>query len=257
MHNSVVCPHYGRDEDACDVGCGYISSHDANMIIRYCSSDYRACHKFRQLTEGSKQSGHGTVQVGGSSVLGKEPNEAPVLGLFSYGIAACVFSLAQLPIFNIDLRFLCLLIFIAALGQVMAGLSHLKKSPLQGIAFSGIGLFWISMLAFDVLPHAGYGFVPDTLPMVGYLVVWGLFSLIISQGVGELSRSCRVVFTLFMAFLMLLAIGHAISSPAILHVAALAGITSGLPGILIGLQHLYRESLKACMPELTDSKKAG
>ena len=257
MHNSVVCPHYGRDEDACDVGCGYISSHDANMIIRFCSSDYQACHKYRQLTEHSILPENSRVHTGTAIAGNKHPNHPPVMGLFSYGVAAIIFSLAQLPMFNIDLRFLCLVVFVAAFSQVVAGLSNLKKSPLQGIAFSGIGLFWISMLAFNVLPHAGFGFVPGPLPMVGYLVVWGLFSLIISQGVGELSRICRLVFTLFMAFLMLLATGYAIESPAILQFAALAGITSGLPGILIGMQHLYRESLKTCMPELTDTNKAG
>ncbi|MCK4536730.1 MAG: acetate uptake transporter [Desulfuromonadales bacterium] len=257
MDKSVICPHYGRDEDACDVGCGYISSHDANMIIRYCSSDYRACRKFHQLNECSNMSGRDDLRLGTAITGHRRPAQAPVLGLFSYGIAACIFALAQFPIFNIDLRFLCLVIFAAAFGQVVTGLSSLKRKPLQGIAFSGIGLFWISMLAFNILPHAGYGFVPGPLPMIGYLVVWGLFSFIISQGVGDLSRICRIVFTLFMAFLMLLAIAHAISSTMVLQFAALIGIASGLPGIILGLQHLYREALKTNMPDLSDTEKAG
>lgn len=252
MHKSVVCPHYGRDEDACDVGCGYISSHDANMIIRYCSSDYRACSKFRELeTRQNKEA----LAGGHPAILPGHAPAPPVLGLFSYGVAATVFALGQIPALNINLRVLCVIVFVAALSQVIAGLSALKKNPLQGIALSGIGLFWISMLAFNTLPKAGYGLVPGTLPMVGYLAVWGLFSLIISQGVGDLSRVCRIVFSLFMAFLMLLAIAHAISSTTLIQVAALVGITSGLPGLLIGLQHLYRESLKDCLPELSDTGK--
>ena len=31
MKNTAVCPYFDLDEDACDVGCGYISSHDASM----------------------------------------------------------------------------------------------------------------------------------------------------------------------------------------------------------------------------------
>ncbi len=252
MHKSVVCPHYGRDEDACDVGCGYISSHDANMIIRYCSSDYSACNKYRELDARNRQD-----ELPGSQlpIAASTTPAPPVLGLFSYGVAATVFALGQIPALNINLRFLCAIVFVAALCQVIAGLSALKKNPLQGIALSGIGLFWISMLAFNILPQAGYGFVPGTLPMVGYLAVWGLFSLIISQGIGDLSRVCRIVFSLFMAFLLLLAVAHAISNPALMQIAALVGITSGLPGLLLGLQHLYRESLKDVMPELSDTGK--
>lgn len=253
MPKSVVCPFYGRDEDACDVGCGYISSHDANMIIRYCSSDYCSCSKYRELQERfDGESKESTLPAFDHHPPVASP---PVLGLFSYGVAACVFALAQLPVIDINLRFLCVVVFIAALTQVGAGVSVLKRNPLQGIAFSGVGLFWISMLAFDILPHAGYGFVPGPLPMVGYLVVWGLFSLIISQGVGELSRVCRTVFSLFMAFLMLLAVAHAIGSQTLVQVAALVGIASSLPGLLVGLQHLYRESMKTCMPEISNTGK--
>ena len=251
MHKSVVCPHYGRDEDACDVGCGYISSHDANMIIRYCSSDYHACSKYRELDARLRQEELGEIPV----AIPTPAPAPPVLGLFSYGVAATVFALGQIPFLNINLRFLCAIVFVAALSQVFAGMSALKKSPLQGVALSGIGLFWISMLAFNVLPQAGYGFVPGTLPMVGYLAVWGLFSLIVSQGIGDLSRVCRIVFSLFMAFLMLLAVGHALSSSALLQTAALVGIASGLPGLLVGLQHLYRESVKDVMPDLSDHGK--
>jgi len=251
MHKSVVCPHYGRDEDACDVGCGYISSHDANMIIRYCSSDFEACSKYRELDARVRQEELGLSPA----VLPSPASAPPVLGLFSYGVAATVFALGQIPFLNIDPRVLCAIVFIAALSQVFAGLSALKKNPLQGIALSGIGLFWISMLAFNILPQAGYGFVPGTLPMVGYLAVWGLFSLIISQGIGDLSRICRIVFSLFMAFLMLLAVAHAISSTALLQVAAMVGIASGLPGLLVGLQYLYRESVKDVLPELSDHGK--
>jgi len=91
--------------------------------------------------------------------------------------------------------------------------------------------------------------------MVGYLAVWGLFSLVISQGIGELSRVCRIVFSLFMAFLMLLAVAHAIGNTALTQAAALVGIASGLPGLIIGLQHLYRELVKDVIPDLSDQGK--
>lgn len=49
MHNKGVCPYFRQNEDACDVGCGHISTHDVKMIIAYCDGRYRECSKYQQL----------------------------------------------------------------------------------------------------------------------------------------------------------------------------------------------------------------
>ena len=51
MQETKVCPYYGKNDDYCDVGCGYISPHDVNLIIRFCSCRYRECLKYRELSE--------------------------------------------------------------------------------------------------------------------------------------------------------------------------------------------------------------
>jgi hypothetical protein len=51
MKEKPVCPYYGKNEDWCDVGCGYIFPHDVNQIIRYCSSRHRDCPKFQELAD--------------------------------------------------------------------------------------------------------------------------------------------------------------------------------------------------------------
>ena len=33
-----ICPYFGKNEDLCDVGCGYISTHDVNMIIKFAAA---------------------------------------------------------------------------------------------------------------------------------------------------------------------------------------------------------------------------
>lgn len=51
MGNSSICPFYGKNDDYCDVGCGYISPHDVNMIIRYCSCRHTECMKYMELAD--------------------------------------------------------------------------------------------------------------------------------------------------------------------------------------------------------------
>ena len=43
MKETIVCPFYAKGDQFCDVGCDYISPHDVNMIIKFCSCNYQGC----------------------------------------------------------------------------------------------------------------------------------------------------------------------------------------------------------------------
>lgn len=49
MQCEQVCPFFRKDDDYCDVGCGYISPHDVTMMVSYCNSRYGACSKYQEL----------------------------------------------------------------------------------------------------------------------------------------------------------------------------------------------------------------
>jgi len=253
MGNQAICPFYGKNEDACDVGCGYISSHDAKMIIKYCSSCYDSCQKYRELT--GKSAAPLTHQQPPPQLIGDRPRATPLFGLLALGLCSATYAFDQLPLYAIDLRAMAVVLFLGALGQIGSGLSSLKKNPLSAVAFTGFGLFWLSVLALDILPRAGYGKLPGTLPMVGYLAMWGLFSLIICQGHESISRVCRLVFTMQTSFLLLLAIALATDNTAVLHAAAALGLACGLPGISLGLHHFWKETAMALQPEMSRPNK--
>ena len=256
MKDSAVCPYFDLDEDACDVGCGYISSHDASMIIKFCSCQYDSCQKYRELSArlGTQEP---TLPVLGqqSPALPSVHSEGlPVLGLFSYGVTAACYAADKLPPLSINLHLLAIIIMLGAVGQISAGLNALKSNPLRAIAFTGFGLFWLSILALDILPRAGYGSVPGPIPMMGYFAMWGMFSLIICQGLEQLVRISRVVFAMMTAFLLALSLAHATQSTSFLHSAALIGLTSALPGIFLGLRHIGGETLQLLHPTVASNK---
>lgn len=243
MRNKAICPYYGHDEDLCDVGCGYITSHDANMIIRYCSCQFNTCHKYRELSD--RQPLLNAVQRPSLAVAAPARSSSlPILGLFCHGLATISYACDNLPLALLDLHLLAIVLMIGASGLIVAGLGALKNTPLQALAFTGFGLFWLSVLALDILPRAGFGNLPGTIPMTGYLAMWGLFSLIICQGYEQLARISRMVFALMTAFLLLLSAAHATGNTALFHSAGLAGIASGLPGLLLGGHSLLQEGMQ-------------
>ena len=256
MKDTAVCPYFDLDEDACDVGCGYISSHDASMIIKFCSCQYDTCQKYRELTDR-------LVEQEPILPVVKQPyparpaalcNNIPVLGLFSYGVTAACYAADKLPLLSINLHLLAIIIMLGAVGQISAGLNALKSNPLRAIAFTGFGLFWLSILALDILPRAGYGSAPGPVPMMGYFAMWGMFSLIICQGLEQLVRISRIVFALMTAFLLTLAMAHATQNTSFLHSAGLIGLASALPGIYLGLRHMGEEAIHMFQPAIASDK---
>jgi len=61
MANDKVCPYFRKNEDYCDVGCGYISPHDVRMMVAYCNCRYTDCMKYRELAERYPQPVEGEV----------------------------------------------------------------------------------------------------------------------------------------------------------------------------------------------------
>lgn len=47
----MVCPFFGQNETTCEVGSGYISPHDAQIMSTYCCCHHDQCLKFRELAE--------------------------------------------------------------------------------------------------------------------------------------------------------------------------------------------------------------
>jgi len=256
MQDSAVCPFFDSDEDLCDVGCGYISSHDASMIIKFCSCQFRDCQKYRELSERKDITEiPSPINTPAQPIPTFRPAGVPVLGLFSYSVTVASYAIDKLPITSINLHLLAIILMVGAIGQITAGLNALKKKPLQAIAFTGFGLFWLSILALDILPRAGYGSAPGPIPMMGYFAMWGMFSLIICQGLEQLTRTCRSVFAMMTAFLLALALSHAVDSKAFLHSSVLIGLTSSLPGLYLGLRHIGSEAWQWIQPDVVRSGK--
>lgn len=257
MQDTAVCPYYDNDEDVCDVGCGYISSHDASMIIKFCSCQYEDCQKYRELTDrfGLREPVQPEVNRQPPPKPSKHPDSLPVLGLFCYSVTVASYAVDKLPVLSFNMHLLAIIIMLGAVGQISAGLNALKTNPLRAIAFTGSGLFWLSVLALDILPRAGYGSIPGPIPMTGYFAMWGLFSLIICQGLDQLTRACRLVFALMTAFLLSLALAHATGNTASMHSAALIGLASSLPGLYLGLRHASGEAMHLFHPAMARSGK--
>lgn len=254
MQSEPLCPFFGKNEDHCDVGCEYISSHDVKMIISYCASNFHECIKFNELatrypevlpppTELRFQSNAMNKENNMKNLAIKDTTANPApLGLLGFGMTTVLLNLHNAGLFPLDAMILGMGIFYGGLGQVIVGIMEWKKNNTFGTtAFTSYGLFWLTLVALILLPKTGA--IPASTPfaMGFYLSMWGLFTGVLFLGTLKLSRALQVVFGSLTLLFFLLAASDFTGNHAIKVIAGYEGIFCGLSAIYTGLAQVLNE----------------
>ncbi|MCA1797332.1 MAG: acetate uptake transporter [Desulfuromonadaceae bacterium] len=163
------------------------------------------------------------------------------LGLIGLGMSILLLNFHFAGFIPMDAMIVGMGTFCGGVEQVMVGIMAWKKNNIfAATTFSSLGLFWLSLVAIILSPSLGMG-KASPAAMGFYLSIWALFTAGIFLASFRRSRAIRVVFGLLLTFFILLAAGHASSSPILIHIAGYAGILSGISAIYTGLAHVMNE----------------
>src|SRR5579872_460064 len=120
-------------------------------------------------------------------------NPAP-LGLCAFGTTTVLLNLHNAGFFEMSSMILAMGIFYGGIAQVIAGIVEAKKNNTFGLtAFTSYGLFWLSLVALIVMPKLGWMTAASEKGMIAYLVMWGLFTLLLFFGTLRLNRALQFV----------------------------------------------------------------
>jgi uncharacterized protein len=168
-------------------------------------------------------------------------NPAP-LGLCAFGTTTVLLNLHNAGFFEMNSMILAMGIFYGGLAQVIAGIIEAKKNNTFGLtAFTSYGLFWLSLVALIVLPKTGWTTAPSESAMIAYLIIWGLFTLLLFFGTLKLNRALQFVFATLTLLFFLLALGDYTGNTAIKHFTGFEGIICGASAIYTGVAGLLNE----------------
>ena len=168
-------------------------------------------------------------------------NPAP-LGLCAFGTTTVLLNLHNAGFFENNSMILAMGIFYGGIAQVIAGIIEAKKNNTFGLtAFTSYGLFWLSLVALIVMPKMGWTTAPSENAMVAYLVIWGVFTLLLFFGTLKLSRALQFVFATLTILFFLLALGDYTGNTALKHFTGYEGIVCGASAIYTGVAGLLNE----------------
>jgi uncharacterized protein len=168
-------------------------------------------------------------------------NPAP-LGLCAFGATTVLLNLHNAGLYEMNSMILAIGIFYGGLAQVIAGIIEAKKNNTFGLtAFTSYGMFWLSLVALNVLPKIGWASAPSESAMVAYLIVWGLFTLLLFFGTLKLSRALQFVFATLAILFFLLALGDYTGNSTLKHFTGIEGVICGASAIYTGVAGLLNE----------------
>jgi hypothetical protein len=168
-------------------------------------------------------------------------NPAP-LGLMGFGMTTVLLNIHNAGFFGLDAMILGMGIFFGGLAQVIAGIMEFKKNNTFGTtAFTSYGLFWLALVALNILPEMGYGEAANNVSMAAFLFMWGLFTLFMFIGTLRINRALQTVFGTLTILFFLLTIANFTGSEVMLMIAGYEGILCGFTAIYAAMAQVLNE----------------
>ena len=184
-----------------------------------------------------------------SSAATKCANPGP-LGLLGFGMTTVLLNLHNAGLLPLSIAIVAMGIALGGLAQIIAGIRELcQGNTFAGTAFTAYGLFWWSLVLIWVNPFTESGIQGNTLTLAFYLLLWGIFTLVMFIGTLKHNRATQVVFGSLTVLFFLLAIGDFTGNHTITTIAGFEGIFCGLSAIYnASAQILNAEYGKTILP---------
>ncbi|MGE4351873.1 MAG: acetate uptake transporter [Bdellovibrionales bacterium] len=179
-----------------------------------------------------------------TKMLDTTGNPAP-LGLLGFGMTTILLNFHNAGFYPMDSMILAMGIFYGGLAQIIAGIMEWRKgNTFATTAFTSYGLFWMTLVGLILLPHSDLGVVgPEkNTAMALYLIMWGVFTLMMFKATFYLNRALQVVFGSLTLLFFLLAIGDATGEENITRLAGWEGILCGASAIYAGMAQVLNEA---------------
>jgi len=186
-------------------------------------------------------------------------NPAP-LGLLGFGMTTVLLNFHNAGFYPLDSMILAMGIFYGGIAQMIAGIMEWRKgNTFATTAFTSYGMFWLSLVALILLPKTDLGIAAPTkeMAMPLYLMMWGLFSLMMFKGTFYISRALQVVFGSLTVLFFLLAWGDMTGSEGITRIAGWEGLFCGASAIYTAMAQVLNEAAGKVIWPIGPVKKKG
>ncbi len=167
-------------------------------------------------------------------------NPAP-LGLLGFGMTTLLLNLHNAGVIPLSIVIVAMGFALGGAAQIIAGVMEFKKNNTFGATvFTAYGFFWWSLILIWMMPFPGIA-AADKGSMGWYLLLWGVFTLVMFVGTLRLGRGLQTVFLSLAVLFFLLAIGDFAGNAAITRIGGWVGLFCGASAIYCSLAQVLNE----------------
>ncbi len=123
----------------------------------------------------------------------------------------------------------------AVMQLVYACFSQQRGDSRTAAALLPFGIFWLSLVSFNVFPELGLGRHPNAITMFSFLSLWGFFVAILFLGSFRRSLAVQIFFGLLLFSLLSLSMDHLREDRVFLAIGCFSGFFSSLTAVYIAV----------------------
>ena len=166
----------------------------------------------------------------------------PNLGLLALAALLVVYLLNQFETCRPPLLCTGGVLFTGGLLLLLLGVrSQQSGRNYAAAALLPLGLFWLSLISYEVFPEFGLGRHPDGITMFAYLSLWGMFMAVLFLGSFRQNPVVQALYGTMMFSFLALAMDHLRNDQVFLALGSLTGLGAGCVALYLALAQYLEE----------------
>lgn len=158
----------------------------------------------------------------------------PSMGLLALAASLAIYILSQIDVYRPPVFLTGAILVLGGSMLLLAGI----RSQQQGRSYAAatllpLGIFWLSLISYEVFPELGFGHHPNSITMFSYLSLWGLFLAILFLGSFRQNLAIQMLYGAMMFSFLALAMDHLRSDQVFLLLGCVTGVFASVVAVYI------------------------
>jgi hypothetical protein len=168
----------------------------------------------------------------------------PTVGLLGLGLGLSAYISCKSGAFDQSTCWIALALLIAGVLQIFSGLRYQHQGRSHAAAtFLPFGIFWLSIIGYQIFPKLGLGQAPNAIAMFSYLSLWALFVAIIFLASFRQNVAVLWLYGSMMMSFMALAADQLRADRIFLIIGCIGGFLAAFFALYIGLAQFSQDCL--------------